>query len=168
MQALNQTCLRASLLCVNTDSGRLRCHSMRIRTRQLTQDGCAGFLNQPNKRLTSTSLLHTASWKRKWQMGRGGDGLKQEMTSIPSATQLTAMIKKRERGDRQQQEIKFWVICQAQSIWYKTFLCVCKIQQTFLTDIYLKIFTKEIEWWRWARRDGYSLSFFPMCAVLAW
>lgn len=41
-------------------------------------------------------------------MGRGGDGLKQEMTSIPSATQLTAMIKKRERGDRQQQEIKFF------------------------------------------------------------
>lgn len=32
-------------------------YSMSFRTRQLTQDGCAGFLNQLNKRLTSTSLL---------------------------------------------------------------------------------------------------------------
>lgn len=41
-----------------TDSG---AYSLRFRTKQLTQDGCAGFLNQPNKRLSSTSLLHAAS-----------------------------------------------------------------------------------------------------------
>lgn len=58
----------------------------RCRARQLTQDGCAGFLNQHNKRHAATSLLLAACQKKEVGGGGGlGPGKGQEMTSMPSA-----------------------------------------------------------------------------------
>lgn len=101
-KALNQTCLRASLLCVNTDSGRLWCLQYEDQNRT-TDTGWVCWFPQPAEQKTNINFSFTHSQlKKEAADGGGGDGLKQEMTSIPSATHLTIMIKNGKReSDRE-------------------------------------------------------------------
>ena len=63
--------------------------SLGISTRQLSQDGCAGFLNQSNKRHLLLFYMQPAErGSDRPVVGAGDERLKQEMTSIPSAEQL--------------------------------------------------------------------------------
>lgn len=160
-------------------------YSLCTRTRQLTQDGCAGFLNPSNKRLASTSLLHAVSWKRKWQIGSGrvggrdgGGGLKQEMTSIPSAEQLATIIRngKWEKGERviltcQQKKTSccvYYLWCEKFDINYQFEIfdfSVCYKHYQYIKN--LQEYEKA-QWWKWAKRHCYDLSFFSVRAVLVW
>lgn len=137
--------------------------SLGISTRQLSQDGCAGFLNQSNKRLASTSLLHAASWKRKWQTGGSGgrvgdERLKQEMTSVPSAEQLATL--RNGIWGRRERVRQFTILSLP---WSDLLILLCVN--------YNKPYQKNIEehektqWWKWAKRNTYSLNFISVWAI---
>lgn len=100
-KSLNKICLEALQL-FNLNNRQTWCLHFVDQNKATDTGWVCSFLNQLNKRRTCTSLLHAASWKRKWQMRRGVNGLKPEMTSIASARQSATMIKngKKERVER--------------------------------------------------------------------
>lgn len=92
-KALNLICFRASLLCVNTDSGRQWCLQCDDQN-QTTDTGWVCLFPLPTEQKAHIYFYFTCSQLRKEVTDEeGGEGLRQEMTSMSCATQLKILIK---------------------------------------------------------------------------
>lgn len=95
-KAINTTCLKVLLLCLRV-CGRQWCLTCEVQN-QATDTGWVCCFPQTAKQKTQIYFPFTRSQLKKEVEDEGVDGLKQEMTSVPLATQLTIMIKKGDTG----------------------------------------------------------------------